>query len=446
MDRLRGPVALALLGTLSAGLYASAAPLTAWLELESLAGHLGIFGLVFVLYLAAMWLVMRRMRSTPAALAVILGFALLFRVIMLATPVYLSSDLYRYLWDGRVQRAGVNPYQYPPAAPELAALRDAAVYPNINRPTAITVYPPGAQWLFAFAATATSQTIPGWRLLLLAVEAGTICLLLRVLGRLGAPPTAILAYAWSPLVIFEGVQAGHVDLVVIPLVLLALAWRFEGSSLRAGVALGLAVLLKLYPAILVAAWWRRHDWRFPAAVGATVAIGYLPYVAALGVGALGFLPTYIGSRREDFNIGLRALLTWGLGWSGEVARGVVMVLLFAVLGGVLAWIGRGRREGAQALWRATALAIGTYLFFLPTAMHPWYVLWIVPFLCVHPSPAWLFFSGAVALSYVAYLAEPAPLPWWAWLGQYGPLYALLMVSGYRSLKPHLPGAVAVRTT
>jgi hypothetical protein len=63
-------------------------------------------------------------------------------------------------------------------------------------------------------------------------------------------------------------------------------------------------------------------------------------------------------------------------------------------------------------------------------MHPWYVVWIVPFLCVRPSAAWLWFSGAVTLSYVAYVVAPAPLPWWAWLLEYGPFYVLL-VAGAR---------------
>jgi hypothetical protein len=78
-------------------------------------------------------------------------------------------------------------------------------------------------------------------------------------------------------------------------------------------------------------------------------------------------------------------------------------------------------------------------------MHPWYVVWIVPFLCVHPSPAWLWFSGAVTLSYVAYVVEPMPLPWWAWLLEYGPLYALLAAGAVARLVRPAP-AVALRTS
>ena len=425
MARFTGSVSLAGVGALSAAVYASAMPLSAWLGVEPLRLHLPVFGAAFALYLLALGLVVRGGAAGRGALGVILGSALVFRILLVWTPVYLSSDPYRYLWDGRVQWAGVSPYRYPPAAPELAMLRDPEVYPQINRPTAVTVYPPAAQWLFALAAAVTPGTLPGWRVLLLLADTVTVVLLLRLLGRLGAPAEAVLAYAWSPLVLFEGIQAGHMDLVMIPVVLLALIWRMDGSSGRAGLALGVAVLMKLYPAILLLAWWRKGDWRLPAAVVATVGLGYLPYAATVGLGALGFLPTYVSSPYEDFNLGLRALLTYPFGLSDPVVRGAAMTLLFTLLAGLLIWIARTSRHDAGGLWRATALAVGAYVLLVPTAMHPWYVLWVVPLLCFRPSPALLFFSGAVTLSYVQYLIEPETLPWWAWLAEYGPLYALL---------------------
>jgi len=436
-----GLTALTVLGALSAVTYAGARPATAWFRVDPLAAHPVVVGVLFALYLAAAWLAARRLRPTRGALAVVLGFGLLFRVLMLPTPVYLSSDLYRYLWDGRVQLAGVNPYRYAPAAPELRSLRDAEIHPRINRPAALTIYPPAAEWLFALAATLAPSSVVGWRLLLLLLDGLTVTALLVLLGRLGAPRTAVIVYAWSPLVVFEGVQAGHVEVAMLPLVLLALLLRQTGSSLGAGTVLGLAVLVKLYPAVLLPVWWRRRDWRFPAATAATVGLGYLPYAAAVGIGALGFLPEYLTSP-EDHNIGLRALLTYPLGFTGEVARGVAMALLFGALAAALVLIGRRTGRDPAGLWRAGALAVGAYLLLVPTAMHPWYVMWIVPFLCVRPSPAWLWFSGAVAISYLAYVVAPAPLPWWAWLVEYGPLYALLLISAVRPVH-RAPRAVAL---
>jgi hypothetical protein len=489
---------LAGLGTLSALLYALAVALPGSISVDAMTVYLIVFPLLFGLYLGAVWLSVRPPatgtsppgKPRPAAVVpTILAFGLLFRVLLLSTPIYLSSDLYRYLWDGRVQLAGVNPYRYPPAAPELAALRDDDVHPSINRPTSRTVYPPAAQWIFAAAAAAGIRTVLAWRLLLLAAEAVTVLLLLTLLRRLRLAETGVLVYAWSPLVVFEGAQAGHLDLLMVPLVLLALYWRREAAPVRAGLALGLAVLVKLYPAILalawsakpapaalgprgpgatcrsgrsaacvdlgrgeerrpargtgLAAWWRSRDWPFVAAVGGTTALAYAPYVWARGAGALGFLPEYFGPA-EDHNIGLRALLTWGLGWTGDVARGVVMSLLFLALLGALLWIGRTGTGATPE--RTGAAAVGAYLALVPTAMHPWYVVWMVPFLCLAPSAAWLYFSGAVSLSYVAYVVWPAPLPAWAWLAQYGPLFGLLAVEAWRSRAGRPALVIAARPT
>jgi hypothetical protein len=299
-------------------------------------------------------------------------------------------------------------------------------------------------------------------------------------------------YAWSPLVVFEGVQAGHLDLLMVPLVLLALLWRREGAAGPAGLALGLAVLVKLYPAVLalawsakrasrprgpvprgvgepplpgrstaddrgkghplghrsargsaIGAWWRSRDWWFVGAVGGTVALGYAPYVWTTGGAALGFLPEYFGPA-EDYNIGLRALLTRGLGWTSDLARTTTIALLFTLLLGALVWI--ARRDATLTLGRTGAAAIGAYLALVPTAMHPWYVVWIVPFLCLAPSPAWLYFSGAVSLSYVAFLVWPAPLPAWAWLAQYGVLFGLLALDAWRSRARRPVGVVIARAT
>src|SRR5687767_13197770 len=146
MNRFSGRAALAALGVASALAYATSLPIAPRPDVEPLAAHVVVFGVLFFLYVAAIRIALGPAGRMRGALTLVLGFALLFRVLMLATPVYLSSDVYRYLWDGRVQLAGVNPYRHPPSAPALAALRDGETHPQINRPAARTVYPPAAQW------------------------------------------------------------------------------------------------------------------------------------------------------------------------------------------------------------------------------------------------------------------------------------------------------------
>ncbi|MBI4638099.1 MAG: DUF2029 domain-containing protein [Candidatus Rokubacteria bacterium] len=395
-----------------------------------LAAYVPLFLGLFALYVLAVGLLVRRPSSDRGLLILILGFGLLFRLAVLPTPVVLSSDLYRYFWDGRVQWAGVNPYRYPPAAEELRPLRDPEVFPALNRPTKRTVYPPGAEALFAAVAALAPDSLVAWRVLLLGGEIATAALLLGLLARTGAPPTAVLLYAWAPLAVFEGVQAVHLEALLLPLLLLALRFRQEGRMARAGLALGAAVLLKLYPLILVLAWRRRGDRRFPLALALTVAAGYLCYLPGAGPTIVGFLPEYFGSA-EDFNIGLRFFLTDAIGLGGEIARGTVMLLLFAVLLAILIRIPRGRAEDAESVLGAGMTAVAAYLVLVPTAMHAWYALWILPFLTLRPSPGWIWFSGAVGLSYLKYAWEPEGFPLWARALEFIPLYGLLAWEAYR---------------
>ena len=120
------------------------------------------------------------------SLTLILATAALLRFGALAAPVYLSDDVYRYIWDGRVQAAGINPYRYIPTDTQLAPLRDETIFPNINRNNyAPTIYPPVAQMLF-FVATRFGETVPAVKLVLVAVEAigiGALLVVLRTVGR-----------------------------------------------------------------------------------------------------------------------------------------------------------------------------------------------------------------------------------------------------------------------
>jgi hypothetical protein len=340
---------------------------------------------------------------------------------MLPTGVVLSSDLYRYFWDGRVQRAGINPYRYPPEAPALTELRDAEIHPRINRPWAHTVYPPGAQILFAGLALAAPDRIWALRVMLTACDLIAMLALVTLLRRVGLPEGRVTVYAWAPLPIFEFAQAGHIDAVVIPLVLGALLAMGDRRPGLAGGLLGGAALIKLYPVALLPVLWKKGDARFPLVFLATVVLGYFPYVWGVGWKVVGFLPEYF-SRFEEFNIGLRALLTDGIGLTGIPARLLVSVLLALLLIGALVGLGRRRGDGFRDLMTACGIGVGVYLLLTPSSVHPWYVAWLIPFLVVLCEPGWWYLTGAVTLSYLAYTTDPARVPTWALLVEYLPAY------------------------
>jgi hypothetical protein len=143
---------------------------------------------------------------------------------------------------------------------------------------------------------------------------------------------------------------------------------------------------------------------------------------------LGFLPGYF-TAEEDFNVGLRDALAFLLGPFTASARPVAILLVTLLLAGVALWLARQRQDG-DVLWRGYLMA-SAYLLLLPTSLHPWYMIWILPFLCLFPAWGWLYLTGAIALSYVKYLQEPEVLPLGIRLLEFVPLVALLALQAAR---------------
>src|SRR5258708_17097468 len=231
------------------------------------------------LYLLAIGLIWRGGFSRRVLVAV-LAVAALMRVGILLAPPYLSDDVYRYVWDGRVEAAGINPYRYIPADAHLASLRDEVIYPNINRRTyAPTIYPPIAELIF-FVATRISESATWMRATMVGFELASVVLLLRLLVLAGQPLERILIYAWHPLTIWEFSGSGHVDAAIVAFVTLALWARRGEAAWLTGVALACAALVKFFPAVIFPALYRRWDWKMPVAAAATVIVAYLPFLGA----------------------------------------------------------------------------------------------------------------------------------------------------------------------
>src|SRR5215471_7773981 len=132
-DPVRRMAMLAAIGLLLVVLVAAGLALLNWQPI-GLAGDARVVAFVISLCVAgAMWLlavvIVRHGRLSRRAIWLVLAVAVAMRLLTLAAPPMLSSDVYRYVWDGRMQLAGINPYRYLPIADELAFLRDEAVYP-----------------------------------------------------------------------------------------------------------------------------------------------------------------------------------------------------------------------------------------------------------------------------------------------------------------------------
>lgn len=412
-----------------------------YLQDYTIATYLWVFFPLFGLYGLAVVSIFWQRSGSSAGLVLIVGFAVVFRLLVLFSPLVLSTDLYRYVWDGRVQRAGINPYRYPPAAEALAPLRDTALHAQINRPELPTIYPPAAQMLFALITTVVPDSIRGMKAFMVLFDLVTIGVLIRLLKTHGSNPERVVLYAWSPLVVFEFAGSGHVDALMLPFLLLALQAHLATRPGLAGVLLGLATLIKLYPAVLFPALYSRQERRFPCGFGATLVLGYLPYVAGAGTRVLGYLPEYFGPW-EDFNGGLRYFLILALSPLTASARSIALGLCALLLLGVALVVMRRARID-HGIQRASSM-MSAYLLLVPTTFYPWYVIWLVPCLCFYPSWGWLYLSGAISLSYLAYSRDDLGVPLGIQLLEFLPLYVLLLAQGMQQRWPRLlRGSAAV---
>ena len=350
---------------------------------------------------------------TPAnrALWLIFGIGVLLRVYVLLFEPLLSTDIFRYIWDGKVQATGINPYRYFPAHDALAHLRDATIFPRINRADyAVTIYPPVAEFFFLLV-TRISESVTVMRLALLGCEAASVSLIVLFLRRMQRPATRVVAYFWHPLPLWEIANNGHIDALAVALMLLGLWVALTGHAMRGAVLIALAGLVKPYVAPALASIWRPWDWKMPAVVITVIALCYLPYLS-VGWGIFGFVTTgYLTEEGIISGNDLWLLSVWRFVFGtqrGDVAAYAVVatsIVLFMMLSAAR----RSDRTTASNLNDTNMLLLVVLLLVSPN--RPWHFLPIVPFvaLCGN-APTWVVSIGALLLTNEMYWEFHLPKP------------------------------------
>lgn len=342
---------------------------------------------------------------------VIIGVAVLCRLAVLFAEPSLSSDVYRYAWDGVVQHAHINPYRYVPGDPVLTFLREPNqdLFDNMNRRDyAHTIYPPVAQIIF-YCITWINGSVTAMKAGMVLFEGLSVTALLLLLRQMGVRREWALLYCWSPLLIWEIGGSGHLDSVVIAFCTLAMLFRWRRQPVLTGLFLGAAIFTKFFPLVLFPALYTRTpegklDWKMPATAAAVGVVGYTMYLS-VGKAVFGFFGGYVEEEGIDKGTrffpqelaqhtpGLRRLAGWdwsvpGLGHPVVIHNVAYLVFTGLVMGSLAVWAWRrGNRSGAPAdafLMPAMLLATATMLIFSPH--YPWYVAWLVPFVVLLRSP------------------------------------------------------------
>ena len=350
---------------------------------------------------------------------------LLFRLSMFQSTPMLEDDHYRYLWDGGVLANGFNPYRYSPdtiheAKPSQIpdTLRELARQygsdlERINYPWLRTIYPPLTQFGFALAHLISPWDIIGWRLVLLIFDVITLCLLFVLLRHLNLPMIGLVIYWWNPLLVKEIYNSGHMEVMLFPFILGAMIFSMTGRYLWASCAIGLAVGIKFWPAILLPLLLR------PILGQPKRCIAPLLCFAGLSIAA--FLPFYLTGlgpdsgftaygRYWEMNDALFMVILWTVQFLSNffsfhmvfpqtMTRVIVASLLLVFTLSVL-----GRKYNPETM-PSRALFLVAALFILSPTQFPWYYLWILPLLAIRIQYALLFLTALLPLYYMRFYLD-----------------------------------------
>jgi hypothetical protein len=393
-----------------------------------------------------------------------------FRLYLLPLdPPPLSDDVYRYQWDGRVERARINPYTVTPALPALRRFEDSA-HPLRTARDIPAVYPPVSEFVFSWVST-----VPGYKRLFTGFDVATVLVILLMLAVLEKPLHCVLAYAWNPTVVVAFAMCGHHDALAIFTLLTACFLIITQRRNLSSAFLALSFLSKFFPAVLLPVFlvtvqrgWphgasdetqpeaydrplkpgnaalrsrataserRRHKpmatlGPFVAVFAAVVVAVYLPYARA-GRSLFAGFSKYAAIWEANDSIFRLLILAGNSRDQAKLIAGVALL-------GLLVYVLRKRMELLRA-----CLFVLAGLLLLSSNAFPWYFTWSIPFLCFYPAAPWLLMTVTTVLGYAPVVAYSAGQPYihspFILALEYVPVYLWLCYQGWRELRDPGPG-------
>ncbi len=378
-------------------------------------------------------LAIREFFATPrfSRRVVVIGLVLaaVWHIEFLRVPAGADDDIHRYLWDGRLQRLGYNPYTVVPSDPAAKGLHTPETR-NLNNPDLPSPYPAGAQ-LFFRAVTAIHESTFALKVAFVVCELAIVLLLLDVLRCTRQGAHLVLAFAWNPLLAIEVAGSGHIDIVGALLLVVSAAALGRRWRATAAVGLGLAVAVKLLPVVLLPLYWKRLRIRDAALAAALVGLLYVPFLnhGRIPIGSLG---TYVQSFR--FNGPVFAALD-------QVAPPQVLAGLAVLVGLVTAtWLRSAAPEWSPDVF---AWPMAASLLCAPVVF-PWYLLWLLPFLTSASTLLIILWTVSIIPTYVQWHLRALGRPWgslpgWVMLLEYGCVAtAGTMIALRRLMRPAAP--------
>ena len=453
--------------------------------------YLLIYFNLFLLYTLSIRNIWKR-SNHPGVFPIILVGGLLFRAALFPSQQIQEDDIYRYLWDGKVFAHGINPFKYAPKEisdfkklriqnpdkfkikyskkdeKELFILHDLKwknktsliFHDRINHPDVPTIYPPLAQCVFRFANFIKPDSILAMRLVFLFFDLLTFFYIVKILKILDKSRNWALVYFWSPLILKETFNSTHLDIIGISVLTGSLYFYLRYRFTLAFLFLALGVMAKIYPIILAPIYFKenikylktqrdlKQVWMALLVnflvFGSTIAFFYFPFIQ-IGKGAfegLKVFTTYWQNNDSIFALILNfyeKILVLNPKYNYQEANNFIsydlasllskLTVALILVGTVLFFIFREEKDIDTNIRLWPLFLIMGLVFLLSPVQNPWYLSWIVPFLCVFPLRSWIFLTGLIGFYYTGFYFDYQDkdhlemyLPWL----EFTPFYSLLI--------------------
>lgn len=354
-------------------------------------------------------------------LFVAVGVALLIRLSFVTTTPVGSDDIYRYMWDGKVQSAQINPYLFSPDSSALKPLQSHLLPSAVNHRDLKTLYFPFSEWAFYVCYQLSGEAVWGYKLLLLAAEGATLVGLYLLLSLFRIPEKFVLLYAFCPLPILQFALDGHLDALGFPFLLFGLLLYSKERKIPGLLLIGLSMSIKpvalvLLPILfLLERSWNRRLLTI-VVPSATVMVQFLPYMATSNP--------------------FEALATFARNWTfnGVVFEGLYhfladnqksRIICLVMLSIALLMIYLTRKDFLKKVHSSVLLL----LLFSPV-VHPWYIAWLAVLMPLTRQWSAIIYSATASLTSLTILSYRLHGVWdqapWILVVEYLPVILLFL--------------------
>ncbi|MEM7549040.1 MAG: hypothetical protein AAF363_05170 [Bacteroidota bacterium] len=326
--------------------------------------------------------------ANEANFELLFTFGLVFRIVLLTAIPNFSDDFYRFIWDGRLLNAGIDPFENLPSFYMQTETTpkgiNESLFNKLNSPSYFTIYPPVNQFVF-WLSTLIGQNSIFWsmvvmKLVLIGAEIGSLFILKKFKAISLLNEKSILLYALNPLVIIELSGNLHFESILIFFLLITIWYLQKNGLIQAAIAIGLGVLTKLIPLMLLPLFLRRLKLKklilFYGIVSAIVVLLTIPFLTE---GLISGMTASIGLyfQKFEFNAGIYYLLR-SVGYSltgynqiSVIGKVLAITTFLGILAYSLIYKKRDSNIAEAFMW------VFVIYFSLATTVHPWYICTIL---------------------------------------------------------------------